>query len=200
MLLNFNQLKNQFKIQIEGIIHVGGHIGDELGDYLGIDNLIIFEPQPHCFEQLTAKARSLSMTPILVNKALGNFVGEAKIKSDKTGLIGSLLEPGLVLGYPDCDFTEEFMVDVSTLDTEIAEDHPYNLLNMDVQGYELEVLKGGTKVLEKIQYVYTEVNRAEVYKNCAMIEELDEFLAQYNLARVAERWRGDWGDAFYVKK
>ena len=70
---------------------------------------------------------------------------------------------------------------------------------MDVQGYELEVLKGGTTTLEKIDYVMTEVNRAEVYKKCAMIEELTEFLAQYNLVKVAECWRGDWGDAFYVK-
>jgi hypothetical protein len=32
-----------------------------------------------------------------------------------------------------------------------------------------------------------------------MIEELSEFLAQYNFTKVAEAWHGDWGDAFYVK-
>ena len=57
------------------------------------------------------------------------------------------------------------MVDVSKMDEEnTRHESSYNFLNMDVQGYELEVLKGGTTTLEKIEYVMTEVNRAEVYK------------------------------------
>ena len=75
-------------------------------------------------------------------------------------------------------------MDVSKIDEEIEADHPYNFLNMDVQGYELEVLKGGTTTLEKIDYVMTEVNRAEVYKKCAMIEELSCSLAQFNLLKL----------------
>ena len=56
--------------------------------------------------------------------------------------------------------TEE--VEVHLLDEYDCKD--YNFINMDVQGYELEVLKGGTKVLEKVDYVYCEVNRDEVYE------------------------------------
>ena len=140
------------------------------------------------------------MRPTLVNKALGNFVGEAEIISDPTGLTGSLLEPGLVVDYPDIVFSEKFMVDVSTLDEEIGYPHPYNFLNMDVQGYELEVLRGGSQTLKTIDYVYTEVNRAEVYKKCAMIEDLTAYLQNFGLIKVAEAWHGDWGDAFYIKE
>ena len=76
-----------------------------------------------------------------------------------------------------------------------------NFLNMDVQGYELEVLKGATKTLEKVDYVYCEVNRDEVYENNAYIEELDEYLAQYDMERVMTSWEGQiWGDALYVRK
>jgi hypothetical protein len=45
----------------------------------------------------------------------------------------------------------------------------------------------------------TEVNRAEVYKKCAMMWELTELLEEYGFKPVAEAWHGDWGDAFYVK-
>ena len=92
------------------------------------------------------------------------------------------------------------MVDVSTLDKEISYPHPYNFLNMDVQGYELEVLKGGSQTLKSIDYVYTEVNRAEVYKKCAMIEDVSDHLREFGLIKVAEAWHGDWGDAFYIKE
>jgi FkbM family methyltransferase len=200
MLLDFNRLRKEHNVDIKGVIHVGGHIGDELEDYQGIDNLIIFEPQKHCFDQLYAKAERVGMRPTLVNKALGNFVGEAEIISDPTGLTGSLLEPGLVVDYPDIVFSEKFMVDVSTLDEEIGYPHPYNFLNMDVQGYELEVLRGGSQTLKTIDYVYTEVNRAEVYKKCAMIEDLTAYLQNFGLIKVAEAWHGDWGDAFYIKE
>ena len=200
MLLNFNSLIKEFNVDVKGIIHVGGHIGDELEDYRDIDNLIIFEPQKQCFDKLTAKAKCVGINPILVNKALGNFVGEAEITSDPTGLTGSLLEPGLVVNYSDIVFSEKFMVDVSTLDKEISYPHPYNFLNMDVQGYELEVLKGGSQTLKSIDYVYTEVNRAEVYKKCAMIEDVSDYLREFGLIKVAEAWHGDWGDAFYIKE
>ena len=200
MLLDFNRLRKEHNVDIKGVIHVGGHIGDELEDYQGIDNLIIFEPQKHCFDQLASKAERVGMKPTLVNKALGNFVGEAEIISDPTGLTGSLLEPGLVVDYPDIVFSEKFMVDVSTLDKEINHPHPYNFLNMDVQGYELEVLKGGSQTLKTIDYVYTEVNRAEVYKKCAMIEDLTAYLQNFGFIKVAEAWHGDWGDAFYIKE
>ncbi len=76
-----------------------------------------------------------------------------------------------------------------------------NCLKWDVQGYELEVLKGATKTLEKVDYVYCEVNRDEVYENNAYVEELDEFLAQYDMERVMTSWEGQiWGDALYVRK
>ena len=72
---------------------------------------------------------------------------------------------------------------------------------MDVQGYELEVLKGGTKTLEHVDYVYCEVNRDEVYENNAYVEELDEFLSEYNMKRVETDWAGDiWGDALYIRE
>ena len=199
MLLDFNQLKIEHNVNIKGVIHVGGHVGDELEDYLGVDNLIIFEPQKHCYDQLTSKAKRIGLYGTFVNKALGNFVGRAEITSDPTGLTGSLLEPGLVVDYPDIVFSDKFMVDVSTLDDEIDYPHPYNFLNMDVQGYELEVLKGGVQTLKSIDYVYTEVNRAEVYKKCAMIGDITSYLEKFGLVKVAEAWHGDWGDAFYVK-
>jgi hypothetical protein len=72
---------------------------------------------------------------------------------------------------------------------------------MDVQGYELEVLKGGQEILNNIDYIITEVNRKELYKACVLVDELDSFLENYNMIRVETDWVGDsWGDAFYIKK
>jgi hypothetical protein len=77
----------------------------------------------------------------------------------------------------------------------------YNFINIDVQGYELEVFKGSYKTLKNIDYIISEVNRAEVYENCPYVGELDSYLQNYNFTRVETNWAGDtWGDAFYIKK
>ena len=56
------------------------------------------------------------------------------------------------------------------LDTFLNEKDLYNFINIDVQGYELEVFKGSVEFLKTIDYIMTEVNRDELYKNCPMIE------------------------------
>jgi hypothetical protein len=39
-----------------------------------------------------------------------------------------------------------------------------------------------------------------VYENNAFIEQIDEYLGEYNLIRVETSWDGGiWGDALYVK-
>ena len=77
----------------------------------------------------------------------------------------------------------------------------YNFLNIDVQGYELEVFKGAFESLKNIDYIISEVNRDEVYENCPHIDELDKYLSQLNFKRVETDWAGNsWGDALYVKK
>jgi len=71
---------------------------------------------------------------------------------------------------------------------------------MDVQGYEMKVLKGAIKTLESIKYVYCEINTVEMYEGCPLVEELDEFLGQYNLTRICTGLHGSgtWGDGFYI--
>ena len=76
----------------------------------------------------------------------------------------------------------------------------YNMLNIDVQGYELEVLKGAGSILGCMQLMILEVNLAEVYEGCPLVGELDEFLKDYSFERVGTYWQSEsWGDAIYVK-
>ena len=55
-------------------------------------------------------------------------------------------------------------------------DIEYNFLNFDIQGAELKALKGMEEYLNKVDYLYTEVNSNYVYVGCALITELDEYL------------------------
>ena len=55
--------------------------------------------------------------------------------------------------------------------------------------------------LNRVDYIYTEVNSDYVYKGCALIGELDEYLLRFGLHRVETKWTDcKWGDAFYIRK
>ena len=67
---------------------------------------------------------------------------------------------------------------------------------VDTQGYELEVFKGAINTLKHIDFIFCEVNRAEVFEGCAQIGELDAFLADQGFKRVETEWHGgDFGDS-----
>jgi hypothetical protein len=44
---------------------------------------------------------------------------------------------------------------------------------------ELKALKGMAEYLPSIDYIYSEVNADYVYKDCALITELDDYLATF---------------------
>lgn len=205
MLLSYSSLVRQYNLNVTGVIHVGGHIGQEMEAYKknNVSNLIVFEPQKIPFQKLSSAVESVGLdNAILINKALGNSCKTVEMTCNDDGLCSSILNPKHVLvQYPNIIFDRKETVEMVTMDSVIPSDHKYNFLNMDTQGYELEVLKGAEKTLENIGCVYTEVNNTEVYEDNALIEEIDELLKEYNMVRVETDWMGrTWGDAFYIRQ
>jgi FkbM family methyltransferase len=203
MLLSFRLLKKKYNMKIKGIIHIGAHFGQEIPDYIdaGIQDMVMFEPLEENFKVLAEKAKDLNANIVGHQVALGPEPGKTKMYvSDHNRISSSILKPKVHLTHhPNVKFPETEEVEVDCLDN--YDCFNYNFINMDVQGYELEVLKGGKKTLEQVDYVYCEVNRDEVYENNAFVEELDEFLADYDMERVMTSWEGQiWGDALYVRK
>ena len=202
MLISFKDLVKKYDMIITGVIHIGGHYGEELQDYIdeGIQDMIIFEPLKSNYKVIEDIAQTLNANIEGYQVALGSQVGISTMYvSDNEKQSSSILKPKVHLTHhPHVKFPTTEEVEVHTLDSYNCGN--YNFINMDVQGYELEVLKGGTKVLEQVNYVYCEVNRDEVYENNAYVEEIDEFLAQYGMERMETDWAGDiWGDALYIK-
>jgi hypothetical protein len=76
----------------------------------------------------------------------------------------------------------------------------YNFWNFDIQGAELMALKGAIKNIEHAKVLYLEINENEVYKGCALLEEVDNFLEGHNFGRVhTVMTRHGWGDGIYIR-
>lgn len=202
MLLDLKKLVTTHNLNIRGVLHIGAHWGEEDSVYeeLSISNRIYFEPLSNNYKKLRGK---ISNKWECIQVALGNYTGEVdmNVEEANSGQSSSILEPEIhLIQYPHIQFTKKEKVKITKLDCLDFDKSKFNFINIDVQGYELEVFKGGSETLKTIDYIMTEVNRAEVYKGCAKINELDKFLSSYNFKKLEVNWAGGtWGDAFYAK-
>jgi FkbM family methyltransferase len=201
-MFNLFELFAKYKINATGLIHVGAWWGTEHTTYksLNINRIVYFEPLRENFLKLKS---AIGHDARLYNYALGNEEKDVDMFVDtgNNSQSSSVLEPAYhTTLYPNIVFKNKQRVKMKRLDS-YAFSKIYNFMCIDVQGYELEVLKGAENTLNNINYIICEVNKEELYKSCAKIDEVDAFLKGYNLTRVETLWNESqtWGDAFYIK-
>lgn len=189
--------------EIEGIIHIGAHIGQELELYeqYKFNKIIFFEPQKDIFDVLVKNTNKYNNVSCF-NLALGSKSEKKQIYKSfgNDGKSSSLLAPNLHLTVqPSIEFTQDKIIDVKRFDD--LNIQTLNFVTLDVQGYELEVLKGFGEELHKVDFIFTEINTKHLYENNALVGDLDKYLQKFDFFRVFTNVDcfKYYGDAFYVK-
>lgn len=200
MLIPLRTLIKKYHLSITGVLHVGAHWAEEHGDYTeaGIEHIAYIEASPLTFA--TLKQKQFKPTVKLYNVACADYCGYGQMyaETDNQGQSSSLLPPGThTKHYPGIKFNHREDVKVVTLDS--LRLTRYNFMNVDVQGAELLVFKGGQKTLQYVDYIYTEVNTEGVYQGAPHVHELDSFLKDFQRVETFMTGQG-WGDALYIKK
>jgi len=163
-----------------------------------------FEPGPTAFSTLERRM-SGDADVHLNNCALGSQPGTVELNEHVASDMSSMLEIGSD-GWGEVK--ARVPVEVRTLD-EYCSEHEVerlDLLKSDTQGYDLEVLKGATGLLERrgIHLVLIEVNMTEIYAGAPRADEILAFtqdnglylVAFYNLIFGDERLR--FADALFI--
>lgn len=209
MLIDFRQLFPKYGIKPKGVLHVGANIGEEAPVYgeLGIIKQTWVEGN----RDLLAKLKvNVLKGP---DKAVLEFLAGDENKdiifhiSNNAGQSSSVLDLKThLVAHPEVRYIKDEILPMKRLD-EVSIQFPYlfdgcDFLNIDVQGFELKVLRGMGDLLHQFKWAYLEVNKAELYKGCPMVEDLDMYLLGFGFRRVETKWVGNtgWGDALYIKK
>ena len=124
----------------------------------------------------------------LHQRALGAAPGKAQLHVAGAADSSSLLRIGDLQEklFPGTAEVEVVDVDVETLDHALAEVDlsGASLLKIDVQGYELEVLRGGPLSLSQFRWVYVELSFVELYKGQPLAHDGIAFLAAASFVLV----------------
>ena len=212
MLIDFRKLFPRWDIKPTGVLHVGANIGEEapVYDELGIKQVAWIEANPNLIPKLKETCKTFHHRYFNIAAGEKNKMTTLHI-SNNAGQSSSILDLGThKIAHPEVHYVEDIEVPMYRLEDffrELAfvEDFPIegaDFLNMDLQGYELQALKGMGDLLSQFKWAYLEVNKAELYKGCALIEDIDMYLLGFGFKRVETSWAGNtnWGDALYIKK
>ena len=191
-------IRNQILKRPGGVLHIGGSFGQEAREYADYGLKVIWiEGLPEVFQNLE---QNISEYPhqIAFNALLGANSGIAKFNLTSNGFMSSSLyrlDPiaAAQYNYKELDSVELNLVRLDELFT------PDILIGMshwviDVQGAELEVLKGAGALLRFCSTLEVEGSNYEVYKSAPLLQSIEEFLNEAGFIRllaVPPRFHGD---------
>ncbi len=211
MLIDIPTLITKYNGTVTGVIHAGAHVGEEAPAYerLGTSNVLWIEGNSDLQSELEA-----NVTPY------GHRVAIALL-SDEDGKeltfnISNNFQSSSILEFETHAIVADYVhwvdhitLPSTTLDTLVTDVGftNFNFLNMDLQGAEGIVLAGAAKVVDQLDYIYTEINVDHLYKDCVLLHELEEMLPDFTLTdsllagsptRDGDNWVG-WGDGLFVR-
>ncbi len=205
-----SEIAKKFKFENDLIVDIGGARGYTaylFHQFQTNANIKVFEPLAENIPLIKKQLQGIKNIEIIA-KALGNEIGEQIINRSSRVTSSSLLEFEASI---DSDYMKEALKEnvtekivISTLDEELKSIDRVGIIKIDVQGYEVEVLKGGVETLKKTSLVVVEVSNHHVYKNAPMYFDVDEilrsngFVLYDNCLTFKEQGRLREWDAIYV--
>jgi len=196
-------LQNNAK-QVKGILHIGAHECEEKKDYNanGIPDSKIVWVEGNKDKVLEMRMKGIdNIYCALVDEE----EREVTFHITNNGQSSSILPLDThLIHYPHITVTEERKLKTTTIQKLVEESlipiQELNFWNLDIQGAELAALKGAGPLIQHADFIYVEVNVESLYKGCALLPELDDFLSSKGFQRAGMSLVDQgWGDALYIR-
>jgi FkbM family methyltransferase len=204
---------------------VGANLGNRSRVFLDLGaRVVALEPQPYCARVLRAKFGN-DRRFTLIEKAVGAVAGTAQMACGDLHTIATLSqdwrERTLASGrWQTGQWADTIDVEVTTLDQIMADHGVPRFCKIDVEGFELEVLRGLSSPLPALSFEFTAPEETDKAVACLeRIEQLGEHAYNYSMAETmtfAEtewlpragirdvltgiRGAGSWGDVYARRK
>ena len=176
----FDDIRNLVIRDNPTIIDGGANIGSTIDIFINsYKNPLIyaFEPIPKfikAIEERYGNHKNIYIYPL----ALGSINKMVDFNMLNYPNSSSILEPGpwnFKYHGNKMQLSEKIVVEQIRLD-DFLKVNEIDILKLDLQGYELEALKGCEKIISNIRIITTEVEFVPLYKNQALFSDIDIYL------------------------
>jgi FkbM family methyltransferase len=198
-------VQNDRPVLVDGGAHVGRVIDRFLADFTE-PTIHAFEPIPPLAQMLHQKYAGRPNVHIHC-AALGASTGTVEFNVVGNVMSSSVLTPSHFASdlHGDAVAVKQTAALPQVRLDEVI-DSPIDVLKLDLQGYEIEALKGAERLLDRIRLIITEVAFVPLYDNQPLFGDVDAFLRQrgftlrnlYDLYTL-EDGQLTSGDAMYVR-
>jgi FkbM family methyltransferase len=188
-------------------------IGFSYGNYsnlfikkLSPKRIIGFEASGKTYDQVKNKFRNSKIR--LYNIGVSSSTGKKKLNVYKKNSINSfqnIKKNSLYSNFKKKIFNIQHgdyeITNISTLDRLCQNHKKISMLKIDVEGHELEVLKGGKKTLKKTKIILIEIHQTNQYVNYSK-NKIYKFLKKENF-QLIKKFRFPfmkWEDRIYINK
>ena len=188
---------SQFVSRGDLCVDVGANVGNRVKVFLKLGaRVVAVEPQPECLAILRAafgNDRQLTVVP----KALGESEGRAEIMVSNANTISSLspewIEAVKRSGrFAEYRWDEQVTVDVSTLDRLIEAHGVPAFIKVDVEGFELPVVKGLSRPIRVISLEFTPEFLESTLQCIEHLRRLGEIRLNYAVGESMRLALGEW--------
>lgn len=152
------------------VFDVGAHKGNKTRQYLalGVKKVVCFEPQPDMYQAIL---KNKNCNVDVYNVALGSESSVMKMHTSTMTTISTLNSDWKTGRFKEYEWLEPIEVKVEPISKFIEQYGRPDYVKIDVEGFELEVLKGLGDVLPTvISFEYTE-EFSKTYKDCLELLE-----------------------------
>lgn len=184
------------------ILEAGGDNGDDtirMKTAWPDATMHVFEPLPWSFQTIVKKTNHLPNINCY-QYALTDFSGETDFHVDIPNNGSSSI--GAPLSFNKGEFDPKpLKVACITLD-EWAEQNNVNQIDfmwLDMESHELYALKKGTKILDTVKVIFTEVAYEPVREGSCLYPDLKKFLEEHGFVEVWKWQVARFGDALFIK-
>ncbi len=206
MMIDLKYLFEKWDIKCNGILMCGANTAQERFVYaeLGIPEVIWIEAIPSIYEQ--AKENLIPFhNQIIINACISNKDNEQVLFniSNNESQSSSFLELAHhKVIHPEVRYIDSIILPTVRLDTLFSEADitHINFFSADLQGVELLALQGLGELINQFDYIYLEVNKCEVYKDCATIDQIDQFLSDFERVETGTWVADSWTDSLYIRR
>jgi len=178
------------------IIEIGCHDGTHTQWFLEIfdsPQIFCFEPDPRAairFKQKIGNIPEVNFYQHAISNQNGTTTfymssgQESEIMPEGWDCSGSIRKPKNHLKvHPWCKFEKNIVIETKTLDTWCREQgiDRIDFIWMDVQGAEIDVIRGARNALKKTRYLYTEYSNKELYEGQLSLKQVLKELVEFDV-------------------